>query len=121
MGILVIMVLVAVLALVLAPYDPYPFDDRGPRSAPPSWEHPLGTGSRGGDILSEVVYGARVARLFGITTGAAVALLGAMMGIACGFLGGAVDSMIMRFCDVLFVVPRLPLMILLATYLRTTF
>lgn len=115
------MVLVAVLAPVLAPYDPYSIDDRGPRCAPPSWEHPLGTDSRGRDILSQVLYGARVALLFGITTAVAVALLGAMMGTASGFLGGAIDSMIMRFCDVLFIVPGLPLMILLATYLGMTF
>lgn len=121
LGILVLMVAAAVLAPVLAPYDPYSLEDRGVRNAPPSWAHPLGTDSRGGDVLSQVLYGARVALLFGITTAVAVALLGAMLGIASGYAGGLLDSSIMRFCDVLFVIPGLPLMILLATYIGMSF
>lgn len=120
-GMLSLMIAVAVLAPVLAPYDPYSIEERGARNAPPSWEHPLGTDSRGGDVLSQVLYGARVALMFGITTAVAVALLGAMLGIASGYTGGPLDSTIMRLCDVLFVIPGLPLMILLATYVGVTF
>ena len=119
--ILVTMTLVALLADVIAPYDPYNIRERGRRKQPPSAEHWLGTDGAGLDILSEVIYGARVSLLVGTVTALLVSLLGAMVGILAGYAGGLVDTLSMRFADVLFSVPGLPLMIILATYLGTSY
>lgn len=114
-------VLVAVLAPVLAPYDPYDITQRDARRLPPGRGHWLGTDSYGNDILSKLIYGARVSLIVGLATGVAVTLVGTFMGILAGYTGGWVDTIIMRACDVIFVVPGLPLMILLANYLGTRF
>lgn len=81
----------------------------------------MGTDAQGKDILSKLIYGSRVSLIVGLTTGICVTLLGALLGIVAGYFGGWVDTLIMRICDILFVVPGLPLMILLANYIGTRF
>lgn len=114
-------IVVAIAAPWIAPYDPYDIGQRGPRRMPPGLGHPLGTDAQGKDILSKLIYGARVSLIVGITTGVCVTVLGALLGILAGYLGGFADTLIMRICDILFVVPGLPLMILLANYMGTKF
>lgn len=121
LGIICILCLVALLADIIAPYDPYNIEQRTIRNLPPSPVHPLGTDSYGVDVLSQVLHGARISLIVGLSTAVLISFLGAMVGIAAGYLGGVVDTVAMRLADIIFCLPGLPLMILLATYLGTQF
>ena len=112
------LVLVAVLAPVLAPYDPYDVTQRTTKGLRPSLQHPLGTTiTTGQDIFSMLIYGSRVSLAIGITAGVAIAFLGALMGVMAGYIGGFADNLIMRIVDVLLVIPTLPLIIVLTNLL----
>jgi len=114
--------LVAILAPVLAPYDPYDVTQRAAKGLRPSWEHPLGTTiTTGQDILSMLIYGSRVSLAIGLTTGVALAVLGALMGVMAGYSGGPVDTLIMRIVDILLVIPTLPLIIVLTNLLGRSY
>ncbi len=115
LGLLALVAVGGVLAPWIAPYDPKlttgrPFD-------PPSPAHWLGTNDIGQDILSELIWGARVS----LAIGALAAVVGTSLGTAAGVLGGyfrgRVDAALMRTVDVILVLPFLPLMIVLAAYL----
>lgn len=116
------LVLVAVLAPYLAPYDPYDVTQRAVKGLRPSLQHPLGTTTTTGqDILSMLIYGARVSLLIGIGTGLILAILGALMGVMAGYMGGFVDSLIMRVVDIMLVIPTLPLIIVLTNLLGRSY
>lgn len=117
LAILLVVATVALLADRISPYDPYNPLERGPRKLRPSGEHPLGTDGQGRDILSQLIYGARVSLSVGLATAILVSGLAAFMGVLAGYLKGSVDTLIMRTADVLFAVPGLPLMLILAVYL----
>ncbi len=104
----------AVLAPWLAPFDPDLVT--GPPFESPSPVNPLGTNDIGQDILSELIWGARVSLLIGIVAGIGSALIGTLLGAIAGYRGGAADAVVMRSVDVLLVVPFLPLMIVIAAY-----
>ena len=117
-----LLVLVAVLAPILAPYDPYDVTQRAAKGLRPSLQHPLGTTiTTGQDILSMLIYGSRVSLMIGITTGLILAFLGALMGVMAGYIGGFVDNLIMRVVDVLLVIPTLPLIIVLTNLLGRSY
>lgn len=103
----------------LAPYDPYDPSQKDILASlsPPSLRHPLGTDSFGGDILSSLIYGTRVALIVGFSTGVTVPFLGAVLGAVAAFFGGRLDRLLMFLVDVVMVLPGLPLMILVATYI----
>ena len=116
------LVLVAVLAPVLAPYDPYDVTQRAEKGLHPSLQHPLGTTiTTGQDILSMLIYGSRVSLMIGISTGVALAFLGALMGVMAGYIGGFADNLIMRIVDILLVIPTLPLIIVLTNLLGRSY
>ena len=116
------LVLVAILAPLLAPCDPYDVTQRAAKGLRPSLQHPLGTTiTTGQDILSMLIYGARVSLAIGISTGVALAFLGALMGVMAGYMGGFVDNLIMRVVDVLLVIPTLPLIIVLTNLLGRSY
>jgi peptide/nickel transport system permease protein len=116
------LVLVAVLAPVIAPYDPYDVTQRAEKGLRPSLTHPLGTTiTTGQDILSMLIYGSRVSLTIGIGTGVALAFLGALMGVMAGYMGGVVDNLIMRVVDILLVIPTLPLIIVLTSLLGRSY
>ncbi|MFN3762236.1 MAG: ABC transporter permease [Anaerolineae bacterium] len=106
---------VALLAPVLAPYDPRAFS--GQPLERPSPAHPLGTNDVGHDILSELLYGARISLTVALAAGAGTALLGTLIGGAAGYIGGWPDRLLMRLVDMMMSLPRLPLIILLITFL----
>ncbi len=111
---LILLSLVAIFAPLIAPYDPYDVTQRADKGLAPSLEHPLGTSiTTGQDVFSMLVYGTRVSLLVGLITGIAIALLGSVLGVAAGYLGGAVDMLLMRIVDVMIVIPTLPLTILI--------
>lgn len=116
---LALCIVCAVGANWLAPYDPYDPKDKDILAAltGPSAKHPLGTDSFGGDILSGLIHGTRVALIVGFSTGITVPILGAVLGAVAAFFGGGVDRTLMFIVDIVMVLPGLPLMILVATYI----
>ncbi len=117
-GVFVIFVLyaVAILAPLLAPYDPIAQPVNLVASSylgPLSGSHLLGTDQFGRDVLSRILYGARISLAIGfVATGIAVTL-GTLLGAVAGYAGGWVDSVLMRFTDMVLAFPRLVLLILL--------
>jgi peptide/nickel transport system permease protein len=84
---------------------------------PPSWGHPLGTTGMGQDVLAQTLAGARPTLLVGFVTGALVVAVGAVVGGAAGTLGGRVDNALGLVINVSLVMPGLPLMVVLASFL----
>jgi len=104
--------LLAVLAPLLAPYDPAAQGDLVTlRLAGPSGAHLLGTDHFARDILSRMLYGARVSLSIGFIAVAISATLGTLVGAVAGYLGGWVDAVLMRTVDVVISFPRLILLI----------
>ncbi|MHB1612921.1 MAG: ABC transporter permease [Actinomycetes bacterium] len=110
-----VFLLVALLAPELAPYSPY--DSSFPDSLPPSAAHLLGTTGTGQDLLSQLVYGARVSLLVAFSAGVFATLIAAAVGLVSGYLSGVVDEVLVFATNLMLVIPGLPLMIVLATYL----
>ena len=105
----------AVLAPWLAPYDPAervaaPF-------LPPSAEHLLGANDVGQDLLSEIIFGARVSLSVGIVAAAVALLIGTTVGVLAGYYPRRLGAALMRGVDVILILPFLPLLIVLAAYL----
>jgi peptide/nickel transport system permease protein len=113
--VLAVFALAALAASLLAPYDPHAFS--GPPLARPNLEHPLGTNDAGQDILSELIYGARISMAVAIGAAVGTVTLGFLVGGVCGYLGGFLDMLLMRTVDVMLTLPRLPLLILLTAFL----
>ncbi len=104
-GILVaLLFIVALLAPVLAPYEP-DYIDRYHVLEPPGRLHPLGTDDIGRDVLSRMLYGARVSLSVGFVAVGISTLIGMMMGAVAGYYGGIADRLIMRFVDVMLSIP----------------
>lgn len=115
-GLLVVVLLIvtALFAEQIAPYDPYDVTQRAEKGLSPSLEHLLGTSiTTGQDVFSMLIYGTRVSLSIGIITGLLIAVFGAVLGVAAGYLGGAVDMILMRIVDIMIVVPTLPLTIVI--------
>ena len=112
---LMLVILVAVFASYIAPYDPYEQVQvtTSDVMAPPSPAHPLGTDELGRDILSLVIYGARISLFVGFSASLIILFLGVSIGMAAGFLGGNVDTALMRITDGFLVIPTLPLMLVI--------
>ena len=113
--IVVSMLFVAVFAPMLAPYDPA--ERVGIPFSPPSSEHPLGTNDVGQDLLSELIFGARVSLTVGIVAAVVALLIGTAVGVLAGYYPKRVGSVLMRLVDVVLILPFLPLLIVLAAYL----
>ena len=110
------LVLIAVLAPVVAPADPNAVD-LGALRSPPSADHLLGTDSAGRDVLSRIIYGARVSLTVGIAAAISAAGLGTILGLIAGFTGGWVDTIIMRIVDIFLSFPSLIVILLLVSIL----
>jgi ABC-type dipeptide/oligopeptide/nickel transport system permease subunit len=116
---LLLFLALAVLAPLLAPYDPTarvaePF-------LPPSLNHPLGTNDIGNDIFSELIFGTRVSLTIGLVAALISITTGTLVGLTAGYYGGLLDTVLMRVVDVVMAIPFLPLMIVLAAYLGPSF
>jgi peptide/nickel transport system permease protein len=115
--VVVTLVLVALFAGWLAPYDPA-FSLRGMRGAPPSAEHWLGTDTNGRDLLSRTIYGARIALMVAIGATLVQVVVGVSIGAIAGYFGGWTDTVLSRSIDTLMAIPVLALLTLLASVLR---
>jgi glutathione transport system permease protein len=104
--VLLLIILAAVAAPLIAPYDPSA-PDYNNVLAPPSLAHLFGTDSYGRDILSRVIWGGRISLSVGFISVIVGGVVGVSLGLLSGFLGGWVDSVIMRGADVLFAFPGL--------------
>ena len=103
----------ALLAPLLAPYDParLPADLAAQSLRPPGREHWLGTDLLGRDLLSRILYGARVSLLVGFAVALLTAVLGATLGLLAGFYAGTIDVVFMRVTDAVMAFPTLVLAI----------
>jgi len=115
LGIIGVFALLAIFAPLLARYPPALQSKQ--QYSPPSWQHWLGTDNLGQDILSQIFYGARISLLVGLVVALAATSIGTLVGVLSGYYRGATDQGLMRFTDVMLVLPQLPLMIILAAYL----
>ena len=112
------LVVIALLAPVLAPHDPTravanSFGDPWA----PSWKFPLGTDALGRDILSRIIYGARISLEVGVAAMIVTMTIGVTIGLCAGFFGGKVDFLLMRFTDVMLTLPGLLLAMALVSVL----
>jgi len=123
-----IIVLGYILMATIGPeVTPYPQTYKYPRYIkptlfkwPPSLEHPLGTDYFGADIWDEIVWGSRTVLIIAFTAGIVTTLIGISVGMIAGFLGGRIDSVLMAITDILMTIPGLPLLIVLATIIKTS-
>ena len=107
-GIVALMSLVALLSPIIAPYDP---SWAGASLRPPSSDHVFGTDNLGRDLLTMVMYGARVSIYVGVATVIIEVAIGIGVGMIAGYFGGIIDEVLMRITDVIFSLP--PIMLLL--------
>jgi peptide/nickel transport system permease protein len=116
--ILLLLVLMAVFAPVLAPYDPAA-QDLIQRLSPPawlaggSWAHPLGTDNLGRDVLSRLIFGSRVSLIVGTSVVLVAGGFGVTMGLIAGYFGGHADGFIMRWVDTQVAFPGLLLALII--------
>lgn len=112
-----LLILMAIFAPYIAPYDPITDIFRGMRGVGPSPGHPFGFDHLGRDLLSRVIYGSRVALLVGIIATIISVLIGVTVGAISGFFGGWADSVLSRIVDTLMAFPLIALLIVLAAVL----
>ncbi len=118
-AILLVFAILAIFADVIAPHDPQ-VGLLGERFRPPAWQqggstsHLLGTDHVGRDVLSRLIFGARVSLVVGFTAVIFAGVLGTILGILSGYLGGWVDQVIMRVTDAWLAIPGLTWAIFLA-------
>lgn len=98
-GVLLLIIIMALLAPLLAPHDPY-HQDLSKRLTPPiwhakgTWDHPLGTDNLGRDYLSRLMYGARISLIIGVAAMLISGVIGTTLGVLAGFFGGRVDMVV---------------------------
>jgi len=110
------MIVVAALAQTLAPYDAYEAD-YGAQFARPSAQHWFGTDEFGRDLMSRIVYGARIALFVGFTASFMGCTIGGLLGVTSAYLGGKVDLLLERLMDILLAFPQLILALAIASIL----
>ncbi len=115
-AVIVLFVSTAVFAGALAPYAIDQID-LSKRKAPPMWAHPLGTDELGRDVLTRLLHAGRISLTVGFSAALASALFGTLVGGISGYYGGWLDNALMRFTDVMFSIPDLPILIILSRYL----
>jgi peptide/nickel transport system permease protein len=116
-GIVLLLFAVSLLAPVIAPYDPGAIDLKNVLSSP-SGEHWFGTDQLGRDVLSRMIWGARISLKVGfVATGLAI-LIGMILGAVAGYYGGWIDATIMRFVDVMLCFPTFFLILAVIAFLE---
>jgi len=119
--ILTIFIIIAIFAPQIAPYDPNEIirvDGKIQRLQRPSGEFIFGTTYMGRDIFSQVVMGSRIALRVGLLAAFFVAIIGTTVGLVSGYYGGWIDTIAMRFVDILYGIPFIPFVIILVSLLK---
>jgi oligopeptide transport system permease protein len=114
--VIVLLCLIAIFAEVLAP-RPYTKTNFMRLNESPSRDYPLGTDQLGRDLLSRMIYGARISMIVGLGAQVFVVVIGVPIGALSGYLGGRADVAITRFIDVMYAFPRLLFVILVMSML----
>ena len=117
--ILVFFAVLAILAPELAPYNPW--ETVAQPFLGPSREHPLGTNDMGQDLLSELLYGARVSLSIGVIAAFIATVIGLAAGLTAGYFSGTIDKIITGIIDVFLLMPALPLMLVLSVFMGPGF
>lgn len=118
-AVLMILCILSILTPWIAPYDPAAIDLFNIQS-PPSPEHWMGTDDLGRDTLTRLLYGSRVTLAVALAATAIGVLVGVVLGGISGYYGGLLDTVIMRFIDVMLSFPTLFLLIILSAYVKAT-
>ncbi len=132
MVIILFFTIVAMFAPLIAPHNPLQINS-GKGFLPPAWvkrsssgvageaQFPLGTDTLGRDLLSRVIYGARVSMLVGFVPASIILIIGTTIGLLAGYSGGRADNLLMRMTDVAYAFPDLLFFIIVMVALRDTF
>ena len=115
-GIIIILILIAIFAPLIAPYDPT-YQDYSAVLAEPSMAHPFGTDEYGRDILSRIIYGSRVSISIGIVAQVVASLVGVTLGSIAGYYGGKIDSVISRIMEIFQAFPDLIFAMAIMTFM----
>lgn len=120
LGLIIVVGLVAgaVFAPWIAPHDPLTGDLQGAYLAPPGAQFPFGADTQGRDVLSRVLYGARLSLAVGLISQSVSLLIGVTLGLLAGYYGRWVDAVVMRLADVTLAFPTLLLLIAIAAAVR---
>ncbi|HOA16553.1 MAG: ABC transporter permease [Fervidobacterium sp.] len=116
LGIIVFFIFIVIFAPLLTKYDPnrtvtVPYQS-------PSTEHWLGTDRMGRDIFSQVIYGSRLSLWIGVSTGLLMTVIATVVGMISGYYGGINDRILSTITDIFLVIPGLPLMIVISSYMK---
>ena len=111
----IVLVLVAIFANFIAPYDPAAISSD--RLQMPSLHHLMGTDNFGRDLFSRVVYGARVSLLISLMSLVFSLIIGIGLGATAGYFGGVYENIVMRFCDILMCIPGMLLAVCISSVL----
>jgi len=113
------LIVIGLLAPLIAPGNPGAAV--APQNLPPSAAHLLGTTGQGNDVFAQVVWGTRNSLAVGFLTGAAIAIVGTVIGLCAAFFGGWTDNLLTLLTNMFLVIPGLPLIVVMAAFLpRTT-
>jgi peptide/nickel transport system permease protein len=116
-ALILLLVLTAIFADVLAPYDPLAAQPEI-RLAAPSWAHPFGTDDIGRDVFSRVIYGSRISLWVGLLAVGIGTLAGTIIGLVCGYWEGRLDMILQRVMDALMTLPGLILALAIVSVLK---
>ncbi len=117
-ALLALVVIAGIFAPWLAPHDPLRGDLANDYLHPPGWSFPLGADAQGRDVLSRVLYGARISLLVGIISQTVAVTLGVTLGLLAGYFRGWIDLVVMRLADITLAFPSLLLLIAVAAAVR---
>jgi peptide/nickel transport system permease protein len=117
--VLALLILAAIFAPVIAPYDPNAVEPYEALQAP-SAEHWLGTDDLGRDFFSRLVFAGRVSLLVGLCSAAIAVVVGTLLGALAGYYGWQVDALISRLIDVMLSLPIVPLALVLSAFMEVT-
>jgi len=109
--------IMSIFAPWLSPYDPFKIDVNA-ILMPPSPSHPLGTDMLGRDVLSRLIFGARISLKVGFVAVGIATIIGTILGAIAGYYGGAVDAIIMRFVDIMLCFPSFFLILAVIAFLE---
>lgn len=112
------LVIIGLVGPFIAPYSPYNISFRAWQ--PPSASHLLGTDYEGADIFSQFLVGTSTSLYVGISVALFATSIGTLVGVVTGYFGRLVDEFLMRFVDILLVIPGFPLLVLLSAYFPAT-
>jgi peptide/nickel transport system permease protein len=118
LAIVAFMVVIAVIAPLISVKNPTDFNLLAAKQAP-SWHHLFGTTDQGSDIFSQVVLGARRSLILGAAAAVLATVLAAVLGILAAYSGGIVDEVINFFTNIFLVIPTIPLLIVVSSYLKS--